>query len=305
MEPSTPSVQSENTPNVTNSQSHASNLTRFASYLVDSLILGLLTAVISVLAGANSAQTIVYLISIAYFGYFLSTTGQTLGMKFLGIKVVKEDGSLLNFGLAAVRHFVFGLVSFFTLGIGILWALWDPKKQTLYDKIFHTQYIPENENTSRAKWVIGLNCCGCLLIPVIIAALISLGVATGAMLNNIPGAANVIPSNSMKNNKATPIEEKPVFESKMETPAPTTYETPAVNSKTYSFVKMETATESFKAGVKACSDAATKNPALSKYDVTEYCKCAMDQTLNLKMDLESSVKYCAYYLPEEVQNLIK
>lgn len=302
---SVPTSAQENPTVLSNTQGYASNLTRFAAYLIDALILGILTALFSIILSANSAQAVSLIAGLAYFGYFLSTTGQTVGMKFLGIKISKEDGTLLNFGLAAVRHFLFGIITTFTLGVGALWALWDGKKQTLYDKIFHTCYYSVNENKTAAKWVIGLNCCGCFLIPVIILVLVSLGVATGSMLNNVPGAAGILPNNSMKNTQKPMMDEKPTFEKKMESQKTTTYETPAVTTKTYSYVDMATATESFKAGVSACSDAAKKNPALSKYEVTEYCKCAMDQTINLKMDLESSVKYCAYYLPEEVQNLIK
>lgn len=316
MEPATPVAQQESTLNVpssnqenptalSNTQGHASNLTRFAAYLIDSFILGIVTAIFYFILTANSAQVVGFITALVYFGYFLSTTGQTVGMKFLGIKISKEDGTLLNFGLAAVRHFLFGIITTFTLGVGALWALWDGKKQTLYDKIFHTCYYSVNENKTAAKWVIGLNCCGCFLIPVIILVLISLGVATGSMLNNVPGAAGILPNNSMKNTQKPMMDEKPTFEKKVETPMPTSYQAPSTTDKLYPYVKLETATESFKAGVIACSDAAKKNPALSKYDVTEYCKCAMDQTINQKMDLEFSVKYCANYLPEEVQNLIK
>jgi uncharacterized RDD family membrane protein YckC len=298
MEPVTPTVQEEN--KVPNSQTYASNLTRFAAYIIDALILGLTSAVLSIVVGANGSQALALILGLAYFGYFLSKEGQTPGLKFLGIKVTKEDGTLLNFGLAAVRHFVFGLVSAFTLGIGVLWALWDNKKQTLYDKIFHTCYYSVDEKTGRAKWTIGLSCCGCLLFPIIIVILVSIGVVSSAMLNQVPGAENLTPK------KGAEMMNQPVIEKKVETKVTTTsYETPATSKKTYSFVDMDTATESFKAGVGACSDSAKKNPALANYDVTEYCKCAMDQTLNLKMDLETSVKYCAYYLPEEVQNLLK
>ncbi|MBP2702288.1 RDD family protein [Microbispora sp. RL4-1S] len=63
------------------------------------------------------------------------TTGQTIGKKVVGIKVVKEEtGEYLGFGMAFVRglaHFVDALPCY----IGFLWPIWDEKKQTFADKI--------------------------------------------------------------------------------------------------------------------------------------------------------------------------
>ena len=74
------------------------------------------------------------LLGLAYYVYFLSSTGQTLGAKVMGIKVVDGNGKVLSTGSAVVR--VLGsYVSGMLLGIGYLWMLRDADKQTLHDKM--------------------------------------------------------------------------------------------------------------------------------------------------------------------------
>jgi uncharacterized RDD family membrane protein YckC len=62
-------------------------------------------------------------------------TGQTLGKKALGIRLVREsDGQPLGIGMAFVRrlaHFLDSLACY----LGWLWPLWDAKKQTFADKV--------------------------------------------------------------------------------------------------------------------------------------------------------------------------
>jgi uncharacterized RDD family membrane protein YckC len=67
--------------------------------------------------------------------------GQTLGKKALGIRVVrKSNGAPLGYGLAIGRYLA-RFVDFFTLGLGLLWAAWDPMHQTFHDKIAGTLVV--------------------------------------------------------------------------------------------------------------------------------------------------------------------
>jgi uncharacterized RDD family membrane protein YckC len=60
-------------------------------------------------------------------------------MKFT---VVSENsGQPIGFGLSVVRQLAH-LVDLITLGIGFLFPLWDPKRQTLADKIMSTVCLP-------------------------------------------------------------------------------------------------------------------------------------------------------------------
>ncbi|MGW0819817.1 RDD family protein [Streptomyces sp. NPDC002845] len=62
-------------------------------------------------------------------------TGQTVGKKALGIRLVREsDGQPLGIGMAFVRrlaHFLDSLPCY----LGYLWPAWDAKKQTFADKV--------------------------------------------------------------------------------------------------------------------------------------------------------------------------
>ncbi|GAA1264474.1 hypothetical protein GCM10009665_62360 [Kitasatospora nipponensis] len=69
------------------------------------------------------------------------STGQTIGKKAVGIRLVREmDGTTLGFGLAFVRRIAHALDSLLC-GIGYLWPIWDDKGQTFADKVCNTLVI--------------------------------------------------------------------------------------------------------------------------------------------------------------------
>jgi uncharacterized RDD family membrane protein YckC len=80
-----------------------------------------------------------------------SSWGQTIGMKLVGIRVVKAaDGSQIDYGKAFVRSIVaaaFGALQVVTVVLGLvalldlLWPLWDKQNQTLHDKAAGTVVI--------------------------------------------------------------------------------------------------------------------------------------------------------------------
>lgn len=89
------------------------------------------------------------IVPIAYglwnFGYRQGTTGQSIGKKFMKFKVVSEQtGQPIGFLMSLVRqiaHIVDGLICY----IGYLFPLWDPKRQTLADKIMTTVCLPVDQ----------------------------------------------------------------------------------------------------------------------------------------------------------------
>jgi uncharacterized RDD family membrane protein YckC len=67
--------------------------------------------------------------------------GQTLGKKAMGIRVVrKNNGAPVGYGLAVGRYLA-RFVDAITLGLGLLWAAWDPLHQTFHDKIAGTLVV--------------------------------------------------------------------------------------------------------------------------------------------------------------------
>ena len=70
-----------------------------------------------------------------YHVFLLGRTGQTVGARSLGIKVVgKATGRPIGPGRAFVRYLVELIASGLLCGLGYLWMLWDPENQTWQDK---------------------------------------------------------------------------------------------------------------------------------------------------------------------------
>ena len=64
--------------------------------------------------------------------------GKTLGKMALGLRVAHPDGGKMSLGTAAARA-AMALVSGLAIGIGYLWAVWDPEKRTWHDMVADTQ----------------------------------------------------------------------------------------------------------------------------------------------------------------------
>lgn len=75
-----------------------------------------------------------------YEGFFLSSTGQTLGKKWLGLKVVNPDGSTISTGQAWGRAVGKNLMNF-CFGIGYLPALFTKEKTCVHDLLAKTRVI--------------------------------------------------------------------------------------------------------------------------------------------------------------------
>jgi uncharacterized RDD family membrane protein YckC len=76
-----------------------------------------------------------------YNRYLEGTTGQSVGKKTAGTRLVREqDGQLVGAGLAIGRMFVH-IVDGLPCYLGYLWPLWDAQKQTFADKIMGTLVI--------------------------------------------------------------------------------------------------------------------------------------------------------------------
>jgi uncharacterized RDD family membrane protein YckC len=78
-----------------------------------------------------------------YIRYMEGERGATPGKRLTGLKVVKEaDGQTIGGGMGIVRniaHFVDAIICF----IGFLFPLWDPKRQTIADKLVGTVVLKD------------------------------------------------------------------------------------------------------------------------------------------------------------------
>lgn len=118
---------------------------RLGGFLIDWVILYIVSSVIGLLLQENvvSAILITLAIGIAYSVYFIgSSSGQTPGMKVLGIRAINaRTGGQIEYGTAFVRYLV-AIGSALACYIGYLWMLWDPEKQTWHDKASGTYVVP-------------------------------------------------------------------------------------------------------------------------------------------------------------------
>ena len=120
--------------------------TRFVAIFIDGVGLFIIEQVLgNVLYPGTDATShfgFTTLIDGVYFTYFWSKAGQgqTLGSRALHIRVVKTDGSYLDYGTAFLR-FIGYLISLYCLAIGLIWAAFDAQKQGWHDKIAGTYVV--------------------------------------------------------------------------------------------------------------------------------------------------------------------
>lgn len=81
--------------------------------------------------------------SLYYFVWRISGEGCTFGMKLFKISVVHESGGLISGWRAFGRHFIFGLVLQFTLGLGNVFAFFDKRRRCLHDMVCSTVVIKQ------------------------------------------------------------------------------------------------------------------------------------------------------------------
>ncbi|MDI3315360.1 MAG: RDD family protein [Mycobacterium sp.] len=154
-------------------EAYVSWFTRVLAFLIDSIPYGVIigggflvlfatqqTACITDVSPFNVAQycatgfspvgmTAMWLAALAASGYLLwnygyrqGTTGSSIGKSVLRFRVVSENtGEPIGFALSILRA-VAHCVDVISLGIGLLFPLWDPKRQTLADKIMSTVCLP-------------------------------------------------------------------------------------------------------------------------------------------------------------------
>ncbi|MDY6912247.1 MAG: RDD family protein [Chloroflexota bacterium] len=116
---------------------------RFVAYILDAIILSILTWPLTMISATVSANGLSALISIIYFIGFWVWEGRTPGKMALGVKVVTAEGESPSLGRAILRYFGY-MVSAIILCIGFLWIAWDGQKQGIHDKIAGT-YVIKNK----------------------------------------------------------------------------------------------------------------------------------------------------------------
>jgi uncharacterized RDD family membrane protein YckC len=119
---------------------------RFASVILDGLVLAVIWIPLVIIGAAAHAGWIVILvfpIALFYEIYFHGNrTGQTYGKKWMGIRVVDfSTGGPIGYGRSTIRvigRYISGVVCY----LGYLWMLWDKEKQCWHDKMANDVVVP-------------------------------------------------------------------------------------------------------------------------------------------------------------------
>lgn len=131
---------------------YGSRLNRLVAAIIDGVILGLISWTVSFLLinmtqglSSNTIGVTSYVfnltISILYFVVYQAKSGQTLGKKLMGIRVVNASGQRPDMQTFFIREVIGKFASSIILGIGYLMILWDKKRQGLHDKIADTYVV--------------------------------------------------------------------------------------------------------------------------------------------------------------------
>jgi uncharacterized RDD family membrane protein YckC len=125
---------------------------RLLAYALDAAIVSVPLAIV-VLSSTLDPVVVILLSQSVYFLYFVIQwsrigSGRTLGMRALGIRVVRADGRGIGLGRGATRYATLVLGQAL-LGLGVLWALGDTRHQGWHDKVAGTLVVRDARAASQ------------------------------------------------------------------------------------------------------------------------------------------------------------
>ncbi len=94
----------------------------------------------SIPPGSPLFQLLLFATAGAFFIWFWTHGGQTLGMRSWQLRVERQCGQSLSYRDALVR-FLVGIVSIAAAGLGLLWILIDPDKLAWHDRAAGTRVV--------------------------------------------------------------------------------------------------------------------------------------------------------------------
>lgn len=135
-------------------------LRRLAAISYDALLLAavlmLYTAIVILLRGGNAVapdtawfSLSLLVVTAAFFVWFWTHGGQTLGMMAWRIRLRTTDGSSLTWRNALIR-FLAGFLSLIPAGLGFWWSIWDPEKRCWHDRLSGTKLVYERKSGKKA-----------------------------------------------------------------------------------------------------------------------------------------------------------
>jgi len=174
----------------------ASISSRFAAMNLDMLIYTALWQGVSMLIERNAPEfansgifiSLSFIFAILYFVVPTKLSGQTLGKKLIGLKVVPQSGDKepVSWLQAFLREIVGKILSTIPFFLGYLWAKWSPDRKAWHDSISRTQVVSlvwEEERTFMQK--LQQTMLGILSIPLGVALILGAFLYTSLPLDSI------------------------------------------------------------------------------------------------------------------------
>jgi uncharacterized RDD family membrane protein YckC len=131
---------------------------RCSAFLLDYILTMLAPALALVMAvyvkrrlmsptAATAIEVVGYLAAavVFFFNYVYSymRRGQSFGKRFIGVRVVRTDGRPIDYQTALLRNVVGYTLSIMIFGLGVVWMLWDGRRQGWHDKLAKTIVVKD------------------------------------------------------------------------------------------------------------------------------------------------------------------
>lgn len=97
-------------------------------------------------------QSILFLVTFGFFAFFWLRTGQTLGMLAWRIRIQTPEGCSISVTQSLMRFFAAG-VSLLCVGLGYIWVLISPNRQTWHDRFSDSEvvYVPSDKEIAKIE----------------------------------------------------------------------------------------------------------------------------------------------------------
>ena len=117
---------------------------RLVAAIIDGILLGVVGGIFYAIS-RTLGYIVQILLTVAYLTYLEgSASGQTVGKKAMGIRVVDfQTGGPIGYPRAFIR-WIGRYVSAIACLLGYFWMLWDREKQTWHDKFANDVVVPES-----------------------------------------------------------------------------------------------------------------------------------------------------------------
>ncbi len=128
---------------------------RIGAFMFDLLMVMILLLISALLAGSFPAyggviQTVGFIITIIClvwnFIFFAAATGQTVGKRLVGIRIITTDQRRADIRQIILRHLLGYPLSMIVFAIGFCWLLWDRQQQGWHDKLARTMVVRKRLN---------------------------------------------------------------------------------------------------------------------------------------------------------------